>query len=348
MSGNTLTVTLSPTDNPNATLYGVATDNNRSATVFNGLVQGPADRITYLQNRLGEMIGVPVEISGVNATTDLITTSAAHGLSANDPVRIAKLGAGAVPGGLSAGTVYYWLASTTTTGKLALTPGGSAVDITTAGTGPLYLYKIPDAGELLYLVSGGEAGALNDAVVLVAGTQTVTGAKTFDDVKVSGVAHVKYESRSLERHCQAGPWVKLADGTCAAAIATLEGGASDQAEIVLDLPHGQVLTAIRVAFDPTNVGALPGTMPSIAMFRYPRTGGGEVAVGSPVTDSSGSTGAYNAVHDVEITGLSHTIDRSTNVYVLRVQGSSGSSPANDVQAFNPRAVVTFTSQREWV
>lgn len=67
------------------------------------------------------------------ATTDIIT-SAAHGLSEGDCIWVSNSG-GALPTGLSASTDYYVINPTTDTFKLSTVRGGSAVDITAAGTG---------------------------------------------------------------------------------------------------------------------------------------------------------------------------------------------------------------------
>jgi hypothetical protein len=67
-----------------------------------------------------------------DASTDFITTSSAHGV-AND-IRVVLQGP-SLPGGLVSGRVYFAKAVTSTTMQLALTAGGAAVDITSAGLG---------------------------------------------------------------------------------------------------------------------------------------------------------------------------------------------------------------------
>lgn len=71
----------------------------------------------------------------VTAATDLIT-SADHGLTVGERVRFVNSG-GALPAGLAAATDYYVIASGLTANdfKVSATDGGSAVDITGAGTG---------------------------------------------------------------------------------------------------------------------------------------------------------------------------------------------------------------------
>lgn len=67
--------------------------------------------------------------AGANALS-----STDHELENDETVMVSNAG-GALPGGLSAATLYYVVNRTANTLKLALTSGGSAVDITSAGTG---------------------------------------------------------------------------------------------------------------------------------------------------------------------------------------------------------------------
>lgn len=61
-------------------------------------------------------------------------TSPAHGLANTDRVMVFNLFGGALPTGLTEGTIYFVVGSTTDTFQLSLTSGGAAVDITAAGT----------------------------------------------------------------------------------------------------------------------------------------------------------------------------------------------------------------------
>lgn len=70
-----------------------------------------------------------------NAGTDTLT-SAAHGLNNGETISFSS--SGTLPGGISdysTGAYYYVINKTTNTFQISLTSGGSAVDITSAGTG---------------------------------------------------------------------------------------------------------------------------------------------------------------------------------------------------------------------
>lgn len=104
------------------------------------------ERLTWLRRtliRLYEIAAVADRVEGVYdvttvtlgkqwavtaaAATDLLTVNA-HGFTANDPVTLSAITGGA---GLTAGTTYYIRDLTTNTFKVAATPGGAAINITT-------------------------------------------------------------------------------------------------------------------------------------------------------------------------------------------------------------------------
>ena len=81
--------------------------------------------------------------SGVNASTDVITTQAYLNLKPGDPVQFSIVnsqtggaGSGTLPAGISAATTYFVLTYTASTGALTVsaTLGGSILDITDDGT----------------------------------------------------------------------------------------------------------------------------------------------------------------------------------------------------------------------
>lgn len=79
------------------------------------------------------------------AATDDTITSASHGFTNNGRVTVASTGT--LPGGLTNYQVYYVINATTNTFKLSLTSGGSAVDITSTGSGT-HTAKFFDLGQV--------------------------------------------------------------------------------------------------------------------------------------------------------------------------------------------------------
>jgi hypothetical protein len=321
----------------------------RTAASVNAGLSDLASRTKWLNERLYQLLlGAPLTISAVNTTTDRLTVTG-HGIPANTAVQVFATNGGTLPGGLAVGTVYYVDVIDADTIKLSATSGpGAAVDLTAGFVGDCYAQIIPDwLSTLLIADATYGAGKLTSLVMFLAGTQTVSGAKTFVDITVSGTNKYKQASRVLTRTLPA-TWVNETDGTCGlfANGAKLAGGTADDWHAGLDLPHGQVISEISVRLDPTNVGGLPGTMPTIAFHKTHRTTLVDTTIASG-TDSSASTGAYNAAHDLTATGFSETIDTSTYNYWLIVRGSSGSSPANDIIMVGPSATITCASLGHW-
>ncbi|MER7212456.1 hypothetical protein ABT340_35835 [Streptosporangium sp. NPDC000239] len=68
--------------------------------------------------------------------------SVAHGLADGDRVQLFNVFSESLPTGLTEGTVYYVVGSTTNTFKVSATFGGSAVDITAVGGGEGFFQRV--------------------------------------------------------------------------------------------------------------------------------------------------------------------------------------------------------------
>ncbi len=75
----------------------------------------------------------PTTVFTASATTNLLTASE-HLVQENDELTVSNSG-GALPTGLAASTRYFAKEVSQNAFKVAATPGGSAIDITAAGTG---------------------------------------------------------------------------------------------------------------------------------------------------------------------------------------------------------------------
>lgn len=121
-----------------------------------------------------------------DAGTDVLT-SAGHGLSNGQIVRLDSTSF--PPGGLSLGTNYYVINKTTDTFQLSLTSGGSAIDITTAGSGTqtwISNFKTPDlrgrapfgkddmGGTAANRITSGGSGIIGNVLTSTGGTETHT------------------------------------------------------------------------------------------------------------------------------------------------------------------------------
>lgn len=80
----------------------------------------------------------PTQAFTVDATTDTLKC-ASHGVQHGDQIVLANTG-GALPAGLTAGTIYFAVSVSPNAFKLAQFPEGAAEDITGAGTGTHTFY----------------------------------------------------------------------------------------------------------------------------------------------------------------------------------------------------------------
>jgi hypothetical protein len=162
----------------------------------NALASMPADRAVELKNWFPTPTSVEVRkghrwhawdfgsnvkqvatpASDIDTSGDEVTLSS-HGFSDGDVVKC--YATTTVPGGLSATDSYYIVASSSTTFQLSQTSGGSAVDITSTGSGDVYFYKLDNpAVETLAIWQGPASskmfGATDDAIWDVTASQAAT------------------------------------------------------------------------------------------------------------------------------------------------------------------------------
>lgn len=77
-----------------------------------------------------------------DASTDTLTHSGLRTIANDQVIRLSNSG-GALPGGLAAGKDYFVVQTAGAAFKLSLTQGGSAIDITDAGTGSHFIGEVP-------------------------------------------------------------------------------------------------------------------------------------------------------------------------------------------------------------
>ncbi len=77
----------------------------------------------------------PVALTSISNASPAVFTLVSHGLSINDPVVLTTTGA--LPNGLTAGTIYYVISAgfTSSTFEVSATQGGAAINTTSAGSG---------------------------------------------------------------------------------------------------------------------------------------------------------------------------------------------------------------------
>jgi hypothetical protein len=97
-----------------------------------------------------------------------------------------------------------------------------------------------------------------------------------------------------------------------------------QIGLALDLPHGCTLNTVTVYIDPAaGHGGLP-TLPNVKVYKTAPDVGTQTQLGSTSTDTSGSVGAYEAIHAMPtISSINEVIDREALRYYLVFTGEAG-------------------------
>lgn len=106
---------------------------------------------------------------------DTITFTQPHGFTTDMPVRMFRdlVTPGVIPTGLSGGTTYYAIPVDTHTIKLAASAGGAAINLTSNGTLPLWMYEVADCPALY--ISSKNLNAVTGTVTSVnTGTEELT------------------------------------------------------------------------------------------------------------------------------------------------------------------------------
>lgn len=98
----------------------------------------------------------PRTVSAVSAAGNTLTVPSGHGLVANERVRYHTTGTypTAVGGDLTEADFYYVVNPLATTIQLARTSGGAAIDITSAGSGTMQVYRTTAPAAPLYFPAG--------------------------------------------------------------------------------------------------------------------------------------------------------------------------------------------------
>lgn len=224
--------------------------------------------------------------------------------------------------------------------------GGSWADASTnpAATVEAQLDKIiTDLGGASGYAKVGNAGGLN-------ATNAWSGANTFSDVTATGTNKYKLASRSLVRVTQSLP-IAATDSIAGVWKFTNHGEAHQVADdsagqsltFGVDVPNAAVITRIDVAVNgSTHANLTNVTLPNIYLVTED-TSGNFVQVGL-AADSSGTAGAYDGQHNISITGLSHTVDKTTKRYHVIVDGETGAAFVAGLIVQSVKTTFTTTAQ----
>ncbi len=154
---------------------------------------------------------------------------------------------------------------------------------------------------------------------------------------------VNVESRSETRVAEGTPLFRIAEwdfGTNGVMVSISTSGA--EFNWPLDLPHGQVLNAVTLyLWGAPGHGGNIGTPPRIVVEYHDITTQTTTDLGNTV--DPGIVAAYEVAHTLAVSGLTHTIDRTTRRYFAKIRAESGANAAAGLSVFGVSYTVTRTT-----
>lgn len=356
---------ITDSDDFTAAPEGPPTGGARSSALMRGYLGQINNRVRWMYNRLAKtLLGSSYstfEAADVDTGTDRITITG-HGLVTGDVIRYANVGGTAISVSGSALTLaegfyavaLYAIVIDVDTIQIEVSSGGGALNITDAGSGTHYFFKVPSALAApmykSFLVGSVtiNAGTLVNQMrqFLPLGGGTVTGTVTIDGstgaISMGGTKRLSYASRSLTR-VQKAPLVNVTLATVSDAGLSVEKG--DAATQALSFPNGATLTAFSVYHNRTNTGTLPATRLQVGVKKVAIASGTASDVVALTEDPEAVLASYEAHHAITISGLSEVIDNTAYKYYLNILGETDPNGATTT-VYPCSTTVTMTSDDE--
>ena len=342
---------------------GPATGDPRTSVLIRGHLGELGNRTRWIFNRLKSLFGSYSTFAAgdVNIGTDRFTITG-HGLSTGDVLRYANTGGTAISVSGAALTLaeglyslaFYAIVIDANTIQIESSSGGGALDITDAGSGTHYFYKVPSvSASPMYrsfvvgpvtITAGTRSHQMRQFLPLAGGT--LTGTMTVDSgsgaISMGGTKRLTYASRSLTR-VQKAPLVNVTlDTVSDAGLALQKTDAGSQA---LAFPNGSTLTAFTVYHNRTNTGTLPTTRLQVGIKKVALSTGIVSDVVALTEDPEAVLANYEAHHAITISGLSEVIDNTAFKYYLNLAGEIDPNGATTT-VYPCITTVTMTSDDE--
>lgn len=344
---------------------GPATGDPRTSVLIRGHLGEIGNRTRWLYNRLAKsLLGSSFSTfaaGDVDTGTDRITISG-HGLVTGDILRYLNVGGTAIAISGAALTLaegyssvaFYAIVIDANTIQIESSSGGGALNITDAGSGTHYFFKVPSAGAApmyksflvggVTIVAGTLVNQMRQFLPLAGGT--LTGTLTVDAstgaISMGGTKRLSYASRSLTRVQKALLVNATLDTVADAGLVVQKNDVGSQA---LALPNGSTLTAFSVYHNRTNTGVLPATRLQVGIKKLEISTGTASDVVALTEDPEAVIAAYEAHHAITISGLSEVIDNTAYKYYLNFVGETDPNGANTT-VYPCVTTVTMTSDDE--
>ena len=199
------------------------------------------------------------------------------------------------------------------------------------------------------------------------GTYTNASALRFDgdfkltnasQIKMSGTANVTLASRSITRHQETTPfghgpsidWYAVAVAPFRwlnQSAGTTPNTNTNPLVIPIHVPNGVTLNTVGVDVA-AGLGhsGLPSVMPTLKVYKIATGDGTTTQLGSTATDSSASTGAFEAAHGIAVSSIATVVDRTTYKYVALLIPESSTNSRTGLAMYGCTVVYTTTSMDE--
>ncbi len=183
--------------------------------------------------------------------------------------------------------------------------------------------------------------------VSVSSSLTITATATASNLTMTSTNRLKLASRAVTRTMAVGfipatsGWSLQADalGTPVTTANTNQYGC-----FPLSLPDGAVVNSLIVWVEggAGHAGA-PANLPGVSLFYKQISAGGTGSVLGTKTDTYGSAPAYENVHGIQITSISHTVVRNLARLAIYVQTESGANALSGFKVHGAEVTYTVTS-----
>jgi len=109
------------------------------------------------------------------------------------------------------------------------------------------------------------------------------------------------------------------------------------------VPNGATITIMKAYLKGAGGhGALPATMPQARAYKVSISDGSATLLGSATNDPSGTTGAFQAAHEIAVT-MTEVVDSTTYRYLIDVSTETGANSIAGALYIAGRASVTVAS-----
>lgn len=233
----------------------------RTAASVMGILQDLLDAGWFTFQRLIGILGEPVE--GAASSADDVIVTATATFNVGDPVRFTTTGT--MPSPLVAGTVYYVKTVYDTEHfDVSATSGGSLINLTTDGTGTLFVWRVVDAASLLWSPVSGvlPAGTLRDQITFLRDTfARINAANAWSAAQTFDAAVTINTNISLDQAILSGGRHTWRRGTITDASQTID--------VTYDVYRCAVPTANRILTLRSSTAPAPVGAEQITVYRPP-------------------------------------------------------------------------------